>query len=149
MDIIQANREALKEVKPKKPASKIDTGMSSMVKLKLLDASRKALIDKKKNSTNAYTQTDTFKTKLCKDVSIECQNDLSCPVDKSTETEIELLAIRAKDGTCELLNQSKICLLPISFVVSDHHFVLCHEHRHNSDRRSFHSNRYASFECRI
>lgn len=72
-----------------------------MVKLKLLDASRKALVDKKKNQVNAYVQTDTFKTKLCKDVSIECQNDLACPVDKSTETEIELLATKAKDGTRE------------------------------------------------
>lgn len=60
-----------------------------MVKLKLLDATRKAIIDKsKKQIVSSYTQTDTFKTKLCKD--------------QSTETEAEMTSsVRSKDGTCK------------------------------------------------
>lgn len=72
------------------------------MKLKLLDATRKAIIDKtKKQFESSSTQTDTFKTKLCKDQSIENQNDLISLVDESTETDIEFVAIRAKDGTRE------------------------------------------------
>lgn len=71
-----------------------------MVKLKLLDATRKAIIDKtKKTFESAYVQTETFKTKLCKDQSIENQNDLISKCDESTETDIEFTATRAKDGT--------------------------------------------------
>lgn len=93
---------ASKDASKPKAASKsrIDTGMNSLVKLKLLDATRKAIIEKtKKQITSSYTQTDTFKTKLCKDQSIESQIDLVNPVDKSTETEVELIALKAKDGT--------------------------------------------------
>lgn len=74
-----------------------------MVKLKLLDATRKAIIDKtKKQFTSSYSQTDTFKTKLCRDVEIDNQADLFNPVDESTETDVELVAYKAKDGSCEL-----------------------------------------------
>lgn len=72
------------------------------MKLKLLDATRKAIIDKqKKTFESSSTQTDTIKTKLCKDVEIENQADLVNPVDASTETDVELVAYKAKDGTCE------------------------------------------------
>lgn len=72
------------------------------MKLKLLDATRKAIIEKsKKQIVSSYTQTDTFKTKLCKDQSVENQSDLVHPVDQSTETEIEFVAHKAKDGTRE------------------------------------------------
>lgn len=92
------NKEPVKP--PKKLSSRIDT---NMVKLKLLDATRKAIIDKtKKAVVSSYAQTDTFKTKLCKDQSIEAQADLVNPIDASTETEIEFCAVKAKDGTCEL-----------------------------------------------
>lgn len=77
-----------KEVKVKAPKSRIDTGITNMVKLKLLDATRKAIIDKtKKQIVSSYTQTDTFKTKLCKD--------------QSTETEAEMTSVKSKDGTCK------------------------------------------------
>lgn len=73
------------------------------MKLKLLDATRKAIIEKtKKQYTSSYAQTDTFKTKLCKDQSIENQVDLLNLVDATTETDVELVAYKAKDGTCEL-----------------------------------------------
>lgn len=81
----------------KKPTSRIDT---NMVKLKLLDATRKSIMEKaKKQLVSSYAQTDTFKTKLCKDQSIDAQDDLRVPCDASTETEIELVATVAKDGT--------------------------------------------------
>lgn len=84
----------------KKPISRIDT---NMVKLKLLDATRKSIMEKqKKQLVSSYAQTDTFKTKLCKDQSIDAQDDLRVPCDASTETEIELVATVAKDGTREL-----------------------------------------------
>lgn len=87
-----------KEVKPK-VTSRINT---NMVKLKLLDATRKAIIEKtKKQLVSSYAQTDSFKTKLCKDQSVENQNDLINAVDESTETDMELIASRAKDGTRE------------------------------------------------
>lgn len=88
-----------KEIKPK-VTSRINT---NMVKLKLLDATRKAIIDKtKKTFVSSYAQTDTFKTKLCKDQSIENQSDLLSVADATTETDVELVAYRAKDGTREL-----------------------------------------------
>jgi hypothetical protein len=94
---------------PDKPRSKsrIDTGMTSLVKLKLLDATRKAIIDKSKATkqfVNSYVQTDSFKTKLCKDVSIENQSDMVQRVDESTETDVEMVAMKARDGTCEWLS---------------------------------------------
>jgi hypothetical protein len=75
-----------------------------MVKLKLLDATRKAIIDKtKKTFASTYAQTDTFKTKLCKDQSIENQSDLVSSADATTETDVELVAYKAKDGTREFM----------------------------------------------
>lgn len=86
---------------PKKPASRIDT---NMVKLKLLDATRKAVLDKtKKPLTSSATQTDTIKTKLCKDQSIDAQIDLVNPVDKQTETDIDFVALKSRDGVGKIL----------------------------------------------
>lgn len=48
---------------------------------------------------SSYAQTDTFKTKLCKDVSVENQSDLLNPCDQTTETDVELVAMKARDGT--------------------------------------------------
>lgn len=74
----------------------------NVVKLKLLDATRKAIIEKTlKSKTSSYTQTDTFKTKLCKDVEVDNQIDLVNPVDQSTETEIEYVAVKSADGKRE------------------------------------------------
>lgn len=71
-----------------------------MVKLKLLDATRKAVLDKtKKLITSTGMQTDTVKTKLCKDRLIDNQNDLINPKHKQTETDFDLMALKAKDGT--------------------------------------------------
>lgn len=85
-----------KEVKAK-VGSKIDT---NMVRLKLLDATRKAVIDKsRKQLVSNYTQTDTIKTKLCKDQYTETQNDLVEQKDEETETDVDLIALKAKDGT--------------------------------------------------
>lgn len=104
-------RKDKKDLKDKKPSwgvpaksevkakvgSRIDT---NVVKLKLLDATRKAIIEKqKKQLTSSYTQTDTIKTKLCKDQSVENQIDLTNPTDKETETDAELVAFKTKDGT--------------------------------------------------
>lgn len=95
------NSGGAKEPAKPKIVTRIDTGMTTG-KLKLLDATRKAIIEKSKRSfTSNYTQTDTVKTKLCKDQSVEAQSDLSNPIDKSTETEIELVAMMSKDGTCK------------------------------------------------
>lgn len=92
-----------KEVKSK-VASRINT---NMVKLKLLDATRKAIIDKtKKTFVSTYAQTDTFKTKLCKDQSVENQSDLMNVADATTETDVELIAYKSKDGTRELKHKS-------------------------------------------
>lgn len=91
------NTGAKTDAKQPKKVSRIDT---NMVKLKLLDATRKAIIDKSKRQlVSSYTQTDAYKTKLCKDQSIETQIDLLDSVDQSTETEIEYVAHKAKDGT--------------------------------------------------
>lgn len=49
--------------------------------------------------TSSYAQTDSFKTKLCKDQSVENQSDLMHQCDQSTETEVELVAMKARDGT--------------------------------------------------
>lgn len=74
-----------------------------MVKLKLLDATRKAIMDKTAKPRNSTaTQTDTFKTKLCKDVEVDNQFDLVCPVDQSTETEVDYVAVKSADGKREL-----------------------------------------------
>lgn len=73
-----------------------------MMKLKLLDATRKAIIDKQKKTFESNsTQTDSIKTKLCKDVEVDSQSDLLNHVDESTETDVELVAYKAKDGTCK------------------------------------------------
>lgn len=83
------------------PKSRIDT---NMVKLKLLDATRKAVLDKtKKPTTSTAMQTDTIKTKLCKDQLIDNQVDLINPQDKETETDIDLVALKSRDGVGELL----------------------------------------------
>jgi hypothetical protein len=79
------------------PKSRIDT---NMVKLKLLDATRKAVLEKsKKPITSTAMQTDPIKTKLCKDKLIDNQNDLICPKDVHTETDLDLIALKSKDGT--------------------------------------------------
>ena len=71
-----------------------------MVKLKLLDATRKAAIDKTKRPViSTGMQTDTIKTKLCKDKLIDNQNDLIDPKDAETETDLDLIALKSKDGT--------------------------------------------------
>jgi hypothetical protein len=77
-----------------------------MVKLKLLDATRKAIIDKtnKPAKQSQYTQTDTIKTKLCRDVSVDNQSELVHPVDAQTETDVELVAFKAADGRCKMTN---------------------------------------------
>lgn len=88
-----------KEIKPPPQKSRID---SNMVKLKLLDATRKAIIDKTIKPRNSQgTQTDTFKTKLCKDVEVDNQAELVCPTDQSTETEMEYVAVKSADGKRE------------------------------------------------
>lgn len=87
-----------KEVKSK-VASRINT---NFMKLKLLDATRKAIIDKtKKAFESAYTQTDAIKTKLCKDVETETEFVSAGFVDASTETDVELVSFKTKDGTFE------------------------------------------------
>jgi hypothetical protein len=74
------------------------------VKLKLLDATRKAIIDKqKKQITSTAMQTDNIKTKLCKDQFIDNQSDLLNLKDAETETDVELVALKTKDGTGNLL----------------------------------------------
>lgn len=91
------NKKEVKEVKAK-IASRIDT---NMVKLKLLDATRKAIIQKKVLVSTAM-QTDTIKTKLCKDQSVENQQDLVNPKDQQTETDLEFVALKTKDGAGKL-----------------------------------------------
>ena len=103
-----------KEVKSK-VASRINT---NFMKLKLLDATRKAIIDKtKKAFESASTQTDAIKTKLCKDVETETQFDDAASADASTETDVELLSFKTKDGTCETKVKKIISrlMLKISF----------------------------------
>ncbi|KAG5670917.1 hypothetical protein PVAND_001146 [Polypedilum vanderplanki] len=82
-----------KDVKAK-VGSRIDT---NMVKLKLLDATRKAALTKKQLVSTAM-QTDTIKTKLCKDVHTDTESLIE-PKDQQTETEVDLIALKAKDGT--------------------------------------------------
>lgn len=80
-----------------------------MVKLKLLDATRKAVLEKaKKPTTSTAMQTDTIKTKLCKDQLIDNQNDLLKPTDQETETDIELVALKSKDGVSKLKRDQKM-----------------------------------------
>ncbi|CAO1427916.1 unnamed protein product [Diamesa serratosioi] len=80
---------------PKKLSSRIDT---NMVKLKLLDATRKAIIDKTKmQKAHNATQTDSVKTTLCKDQSIDKQNDLILVTDAQTEIDVEMTT-KTKDG---------------------------------------------------
>lgn len=70
-----------------------------MVKLKLLDATRKAIIDKtRKTFTSSSTQTEHVRTKLMKDVLVDNQSDMITKIDQETETEVELVAIKTKDG---------------------------------------------------
>lgn len=71
-----------------------------MVKLKLLDATRKAIIDKTKmQKANNATQTDSVKTTLCKDQSIDKQTDLVPVADAETEIDVEItMATKTKDG---------------------------------------------------
>lgn len=72
--------------------------------MKLLDATRKAIIDKSKNAkqtTSTAMQTDNIKTKLCKDQLIDNQADLINPVDKETETDVDLTSMKMKDGVGE------------------------------------------------
>ncbi|CRL07426.1 CLUMA_CG020396, isoform A [Clunio marinus] len=84
-----------REVK-QKISSRIDT---NMVKLKLLDATRKAILDKaKKVLVSSYAQTES-KTKLCKDQFVDKQVDLINHVNRSTETEIQYVAVKSKDGS--------------------------------------------------
>jgi len=79
------------------PKSRIDT---NMVKLKLLDATRKAVLEKsKKPTTSTAMQTDPIKTKLCKDKLVDNQNELIDPKDEQTETDLDLIALKSKDGT--------------------------------------------------
>lgn len=89
-----------KEVAKPKIITRIDT---NMVKLKLLDATRKAIIDKTNRPAKQTqsTQTDTIKTKLCKDQSVDNQQELVHPVDASTETDVEMVAFKSSDGRCE------------------------------------------------
>lgn len=129
----------------KKPISRIDT---NMVKLKLLDATRKSIMDKtKKVCVSSYAQTDSFKTKLCKDQSIEAQNDLRVPCDASTETEIELVATVAKDGTRKLSNISQFHIILKSRSHSHHHVDLCRQHRSHRNGLCFDPDRHATLRC--
>lgn len=48
-------------------------------------------------------QTDNIKTKLCKDQLIDNQADLINPVDKETETDVDLTSMKMKDGVGELV----------------------------------------------
>lgn len=96
------NRDGDKDKKPSwntgGTKSRIDT---NIVKLKLLDATRKAIIDKdrqKKTFLSTSMQTDTIKTKLCKDKLVDNQNDLINPTDVCTETDVDLIALKTKDG---------------------------------------------------
>jgi hypothetical protein len=84
------------EVKAK-VGSRIDT---NMVRIKLLDATRKAAIDKsRKPLVSTAMQTDTIKTKLCKDQYVDAQRDLIESKDQQTETDVDFIALKAKDGT--------------------------------------------------
>lgn len=75
-----------------------------MVKLKLLDATRKAVLEKQKRPVvSTAMQTDTVKTKLCKDKLIDTQ-DLIEPKDAQTETDVDLITLKAKDGTGRLMS---------------------------------------------
>lgn len=71
-----------------------------MVKLKLLDATRKAIIDKTKiQKVHNATQTDSIKTKLCRDQSIDKQTDLVSAANAETETDVEItMSSKIKDG---------------------------------------------------
>lgn len=87
-------------VKPK-VASRIDTGVN-VVKLKLLDATRKAIMEKAKRTFNSSsTQTEHIRTKLMRDVLVDNQSDMVHMVDEQTETDVEYCAVKAKDGTCK------------------------------------------------
>lgn len=57
------------------------------------------MLQSKKQLTSSYTQTDTFKTKLCKDQLTDNQFDLINPVDQSTETDVELISFKSRDGS--------------------------------------------------
>ena len=46
-------------------------------------------------------QTDNIKTKLCKDQLVDNQADLINPVDKETETDVDLTSMKMKDGVGE------------------------------------------------
>lgn len=85
-----------KEPKPK-VTSRIDT---NIVNLKLLDATRKAIIDKqRKVPVSVLVQTEPPKTKLFKDQSMQLTcGELMNHIDQFTETEFEFLAFRATDG---------------------------------------------------
>lgn len=89
---------------PKKVASRIDTGYGNVLKLKLLDATRKAIIDKSKSTkqfVSSGMQTDNIKTKLCKDQLIDNQEDLIKPTDQETETDVDLVSMKMRDGIGE------------------------------------------------
>lgn len=110
--------------KPKEVKSRINTGVT---KLKLLDATRKAIMEKsKKQLTSSYCQTDTFKTKLCRDVETDT-DDMLTTVDQASETDVELVAYKAKDGTC------KTCTFRLNFELSIRLFS-----DHNNDLRRQH-----------
>lgn len=55
----------------------------------------------KKQLVSSYAQTDASKTKLCKDQSVDSQYDLQRKVNQGTETDVEMVAMRAKDGSRE------------------------------------------------
>lgn len=100
-----------------------------MVKLKLLDATRKAIIDKtKKTFTSSYAQTDVFKTKLCKDQSVENQSDLVSSADVTTETDVELVAYKTKDGTRELMIENVAIVKTTLVLSSNRHYNMCDEY---------------------
>lgn len=75
-----------------KPAAKVDT---NLVKLKLLEASRRARMKKP-----AFTQTEPIKTKMLKDEMIDT-DDLIQSRNNATETEENFLTFKTKDGECK------------------------------------------------
>lgn len=57
-------------------------------------------------------QTDTIKTKLCKDQYVDNQSDLVNLKDVTTETDFEMIAMKSKDGVGQLnvfVNSVKFC----------------------------------------
>ena len=89
----KGKKEKKSEIKPA-VSPKIDT---NLVKLKMLEASRRARMRRQ-----AFTQTEPVKTKMLKDEMIDNQAELIGNRNQETETEEDFLTLRTKDGECKI-----------------------------------------------